>query len=73
MKIKQVRETSTEELLTRVREAKREILEAKILRAKVKKTASDVAKNPLKPRTLRRDVARMLTVVRERELQQESK
>lgn len=68
MKIKQVRETSTEELLTRVREAKREILEAKI-----KKTASDVTKNPLKPRTLRRDVARMLTVVRERELQQESK
>ena len=68
MKIKQVRETPSEELLTRVREAKREILEAKI-----KKTASDVAKNPLKQRTLRRDVARMLTVVRERELQLESK
>ena len=68
MKIKQVRETPSEELLTRVREAKREILEAKI-----KKTASDVAKNPLEVRTLRRDVARMLTVVRERELQQERK
>ena len=49
-----------------VKEAK-----AKILRAKVKKTASDVAKNPLEVRTLRRDVARMLTVVRER--QQEKK
>ena len=63
MKIKQVRETPSEELLTRVREAKREILEAKI-----KKTASDVAKNPLERRTLRRDVARMFTVAREREL-----
>ena len=66
MKIKQVRETPTEELLSQVKEAK-----AKILRAKVKKTASDVAKNPLEVRTLRRDVARMLTVVRER--QQEKK
>ena len=66
MKIKQVRETPMEELLAQVKEARREILEAK-----VKKTASDVAKNPLEVRTLRRDVARMLTVVRER--QQEKK
>ena len=66
MKVKQIRETPTEELLAQVNEAK-----AKILRAKVKKTASDVAKNPLEVRTLRRDVARMLTVVRER--QQEKK
>jgi large subunit ribosomal protein L29 len=66
MKVKQIRETPTEELLSQVKEAK-----AKILRAKVKKTASDVAKNPLEVRTLRRDVARMLTVVRER--QQEKK
>ena len=66
MKVKQIRETPTEELLSQVKEAK-----AKILRAKVKKTATDVAKNPLEVRTLRRDVARMLTVVRER--QQEKK
>ena len=66
MKVKQIRETPTEELLSQGKEAK-----AKILRAKVKKTASDVAKNPLEVRTLRRDVARMLTVVRER--QQEKK
>ena len=66
MKVKQIRETPTEELLSQVKEAK-----AKILRARVKKTASDVAKNPLEVRTLRRDVARMLTVVRER--QQEKK
>ena len=66
MKVKQIRETPTEELLSQVKEAK-----AKILGAKIKKTASDVAKNPLEVRTLRRDVARMLTVVRER--QQEKK
>ena len=66
MKVKQIRETPTEELLSQVKEAK-----AKILRAKVKKTASDVAKNPLEVRTLRRDVDRMLTAVRER--QQEKK
>ena len=68
MKIKQVRETPTEELLSQVKAAK-----GKILGVKIKKTAADVAKNPLEVRTLRRDVARMLTVVRERELQQEKK
>ena len=68
MKIKQARETRTGQMLSEVKAAK-----AKIHGAKIKKTASDVAKNPLEVRTLRRDVARMLTVVRERELQQEKK
>lgn len=65
MKIKQVRETSTEDLKAQILEAKKQILVMK-----VKKTASDVAKQPLKQRTLRRDVARMQTVIRERELQE---
>ena len=66
MKIKQVRETPTEELLAQVKAAK-----GKILAAKIKKTAAEAAtNNPLEVRTLRRDVARMLTVVRERELQE---
>ena len=63
MKIKQVRETPAEELDAQVKAAKREILEMKI-----KKVATEGTKNPLKRRTLRRDVARMLTVKREREL-----
>ena len=67
MKIKQVRETSSDELMAQVKAARRQILEAR-----VKKTASDVSTNPLKVRILRRDVARMLTVVRERELQEKS-
>ena len=40
------------------------------LLAEIKKTASDIASNPLKRRVLRRQVARMLTVLRERELQE---
>ena len=63
MKIKQVRETSPEEIDSQVKAAKREILEMKI-----KKVATEGTKNPLKRRSLRRDVARMLTVKREREL-----
>ena len=63
MKIKQVRETSAEDLAAQVKTAKRRILEMKI-----KKVATEGTKNPLERRTLRRDVARMLTVKREREL-----
>lgn len=63
MKTKQVRETSAEDLAAQVKTAKRRILEMKI-----KKVATEGTKNPLERRTLRRDVARMLTVKREREL-----
>ena len=63
MKIKQVRETDSGELAAQVASAKRQILEMKI-----KKVATEGTKNPVKRRTLRRDVARMLTVAREREL-----
>jgi large subunit ribosomal protein L29 len=63
MKIKQVRETPAEELDAQVKSAKRQILEMKI-----KKVTTEGTKQPLKRRTLRRDVARMLTVKREREL-----
>ncbi len=65
MKMKQIRETSSEELKAQVEEAGKQILEMRI-----KKTASDIASNPLKRRVLRRQVARMLTVLRERELQE---
>ena len=63
MKIKQDRETPAEALDAQVKSAKRQILEMKI-----KKVTTEGTKQPLKRRTLRRDVARMLTVKREREL-----
>lgn len=63
MKIKQIRETSPEDLAAQVKSAR-----AQILQTRIKKEAADAGGNPLKVRTLRRDVARMLTVQREREL-----
>lgn len=63
MKIKQIREKTSEEIAAQVKEARAEILQARI-----KKDAAATSGNPLKVRTLRRDVARMLTVQREREL-----
>ena len=63
MKIKQIRETSAEDLAAQIRDAR-----AQILQARIKKDSEAARGNPLKVRTLRRDVARMLTVQREREL-----
>ena len=58
MKIKQIRENSTEELVSQIKENERKMLEMK-----VRKAAADGTK----VRMLRRDVARMHTVIRERE------
>ena len=58
MKIKQILENSTEELVSQIKENERKMLEMK-----VRKAAADGTK----VRLLRRDVARMHTVVRERE------
>ena len=67
MKTKQIRELTPEDLDARIAESR-----AKILEARIKKTASDARGNPLKVRTLRRDVARMLTVARERQAKPEN-
>lgn len=64
MKMKQIRENSSEALSAQIREAERELL-----LLQVKKAVSDGTTQPLKVRTLRRDVARMHTVIREREIQ----
>lgn len=61
MKAKQIRENTTEEILAKIKEAEREIVNLKL-----KKTTSDGITKPLKVRSLRRDVARMRTVIRER-------
>ena len=63
MKVKQIRENTTEEILGQIKEAERELSELKL-----KKNVSDGVTQPLKIRTLRRDVARMRTVIREREI-----
>ncbi len=63
MKVKQIRENTTEEILGQIKEAERELSGLKL-----KKNVSDGVTQPLKIRTLRRDVARMRTVIREREI-----
>lgn len=64
MKIKQIRENSSDEIRSQILEAERELL-----LLQVKKTVSDGTTQPLKIRTLRRAVARMHTVIREREIE----
>ncbi len=63
MKIKQIRENSPEEIRAQIKEAERDMLGMK-----VRKAAADGSTQPLKIRMLRRDVARMQTVIREREI-----
>ena len=63
MKINQIRENSSEEISAQIIESEREILGMK-----VKKAAADGSTQPLKIRMVRRDVARMQTVIREREI-----
>ena len=62
MKIKQVRENSSDDIRAQILQAEKEMLGIK-----VKKVAADGTTQPLKVRMLRRDVARMQTVIRERE------
>lgn len=59
MKVKQIRENSTEELVSMIREN-----EKNMLGMKLRKDPQDGTKI----RQLRRDVARMQTVLREREM-----
>jgi ribosomal protein L29 len=63
MKIKQIRENSSEEIRALIQESEKEMLGMK-----VKKAAADGSTQPLKIRTVRRAVARMQTVIREREI-----
>lgn len=63
MKIKNIRENTTEELREQIKVTKREILSVRL-----KKATSDGTTDPSKVRSLRRDVARMNTVIREREI-----
>lgn len=62
MKIKQIRENSSDEIRAQILDAEKEMLGIK-----VKKAAADGTTQPLKIRMMRRDVARMQTVIRERE------
>ena len=64
MKTKEIRDKTNDELLAKANEAKKEILSIK-----VKKTAADGSPaSPIKIRNLRRTVARINTILTEREI-----
>ena len=63
MKAREIREMSAEELAEKIRATSREMQELRI-----KNRSGDTAEKPVRIRLLRRDVARMLTVAREREI-----
>ena len=62
MKIKDIRALSNEELNTKITEAKKELLDLRV------KQATGALENPSKIHGLRKTVARMKTILREREL-----
>jgi len=62
MKATELRELKAEELDQRIRETALELRDLRL-----KHRTGDGADKPLRIRTLRRDVARMLTIARERE------
>ena len=63
MKAMSLRDQSTDELRQVYEDTKKELFDLK-----VKKGAGDSSEQPLKVRTLRKDIARIKTVIREREL-----
>jgi len=63
MKAKQLREKSLEELQQMQREIFRQIVEFRI-----KRSIGDTSEKPIKIRTMRRDLARINTLIREWEL-----
>ena len=65
LKIKELRELSNKELETKIREAKKELFNLRM------KQSTGTLEKPSKIRELRKDVARMKTIIRERELNEE--
>ncbi len=65
LKIKELRELSNRELEGKIREAKKELFSLRM------KQSTGTLEHPSKIRELRKDVARMKTIMRERELNEE--
>ncbi len=61
MKVSEIRKLSNEEIITKVSESKKELLNLRI------KNATGALDKPSKLKELKKDVARMLTVLKERE------
>lgn len=64
MKIKDLRELSNKELETKIRDAKKELFNLRM------KQSTGTLEHPSKIKELRKDVARMMTIIREREIEE---
>lgn len=62
MKIKELRALSNEELITKITEAKKELLELRV------KKSTGTLEKPSKINELRKGIARAMTILKEREL-----
>ena len=63
MKVNEIRKLTDEELTAKIKENKKELLDLRL------KQATGALEKPAKVRELRKDVARMMTILRERELE----
>ncbi len=66
MKIKELRELSNKDLETKIRESKKELFNLRL------KQSTGTLEKPSKIKELRKDVARMKTIMREREIEEVS-
>ncbi len=66
MKIKELRELSNRDLETKIRESKKELFNLRM------KQSTGTLEKPSKIKELRKDVARMKTIMREREIEEVS-
>ena len=66
MKIKEIRELTTEELQLKVTELKKELFTQRFA------LATNNLENPMKISALKKDIAKVLTVIREREINGEA-
>ena len=67
MKVKEIRELTTEEILAKIKESKEELFNLRF------QQETGNLEKPSRIRDLRHQVARMKTVLRERELNEEAK
>lgn len=66
MKIEEIRELPKDEIETRVRELRKKVFDLKV------QAGGEDIENPGSAKQMRREIARMLTVMRERELAREA-
>ena len=66
MKVSEIRKLDSKEIETKVKDSKKELLNLRI------KNATGSLEKPSKIKELKKDVARMLTVLKEREMEQAS-